>query len=162
MNPARRGVPGPYVDPLPRPVERDEPFPGAEACRIMRAGQHETYRYFLKINDLPARRSGGKASPSPKMLCTAATMPVSCPRAWSWPWAWAETRISWAETRIAWNGVAHPRPVPHVSAQNTSNQVIAPHLKVGVGWIGWFRKHEGRGRGNGPILCGEVLRLGSL
>ena len=44
MNPARRCVPGPYVEPFPRPVERDEPFPGAEAWGIMTAGQHAMYR----------------------------------------------------------------------------------------------------------------------
>ncbi len=64
-NLACRGVPGPYIEPFPRPVEQEEPFPGAEAWRIMTAGQHEMYRHFLKINDLPARRSGGKASPIP-------------------------------------------------------------------------------------------------
>ena len=68
MNPASSGDAGPYVEPFPRPDERDEPFPGAEACRGMTAGQHETYHNFLKINDLPARRSGGKASPTPFQL----------------------------------------------------------------------------------------------
>ncbi len=47
-NPARRGVPGPYIEPFPRPVERDEPFPGAEAWWIMTARQHEMYRYFAE------------------------------------------------------------------------------------------------------------------
>ena len=31
MNPASSGDAGPYVEPFPRPDERDEPFPGAEA-----------------------------------------------------------------------------------------------------------------------------------
>jgi hypothetical protein len=88
-------------------------------------------------------------------------MPVSYLQAWLCPWAWAETRISWAETRVAWNGEAHSHPVPHVSAWNTLNHVIGPYLKVGVGWNGWFRNHEGRGRGSGPILGVEVLGLGS-
>ena len=94
MNPASSGDAGPYVEPFPRPDERDEPFPGAETWGIMTAGQHAMYRFFLKINDLPVRRSGGLASPTPKMPYTAAIRPVSCPRAWGWPWAWAETRIA--------------------------------------------------------------------
>ena len=48
MNAASSGDAGPYVVPCPRPDERDEPFPGAEACRGMTAGQHETYHNFLK------------------------------------------------------------------------------------------------------------------
>ena len=48
-NPALRVVPGAYVEPCPRAVERDEPFPGAEACRIITAGQHDMCRFFLKI-----------------------------------------------------------------------------------------------------------------
>ena len=103
----------------------------------MTAGQHAMYRFFLKIGDLPVRRSGGLAPPTPKKPCTAAIRPVSCPRAWGWPWAWAETRIAYAETRIAWNDEALHRPVPYVRAETTSNQAIAPHLKVGVGWTGW-------------------------
>ncbi len=158
MNSASIGDAGPYVEPFARPNERDEPFPGAEACRIMTAGQHATYRFFLKIGDLPVRRSGGPASPTPKTPCTAAIRPVSCPRAWGWPWAWAETRVAYAETRIAWTDEALHRPVPYVRAGNTSNQVIAPHLKVGVGWIGWFRNADGGGRGGASILCGWVLR----
>ena len=52
MNAASSGDAGPYVVPCPRPDERDEPFPGAEAWGIMTADQHEMYRYFLKIDDL--------------------------------------------------------------------------------------------------------------
>ena len=67
MNPARRDVPGCYLEPSPRPDDLVEPFPGADACRFMGASQHLMHHIILK--SLPILRWVQRISPA--MGCDA-------------------------------------------------------------------------------------------
>ena len=60
-NPARRNVPGTYVESPAHADDLVERFPGAEACQFMGAGQHFMHRIFYKT--LPFLRRGLRISP---------------------------------------------------------------------------------------------------